>query len=290
MIGNTALVELKQIQKDYNLKAKIYAKLEMNNPSGSIKDRTALGLIEDLEYKKIIKKNSVLITATSGNLGISLAFICEQKEYKCIIIMPEDMSDERKELIKSFNATLILSDKNKGMQGAIDKAFELLENNSNYIYVNQFENIANVKAHYKTGEEIIKAMPSVNIFINGIGSGGTITGVSKILKDFNNDIKVIGIEPSVSPLISKGIVGKHNIQGIGANFIPLIFSKENIDDIMLVSDEEALFYMNELFVKENIPAGISSGANLCCAINQAKLYPDSIIVIILPDNRNRYLS
>lgn len=272
------------------MRSKIYAKLEMHNPTGSVKDRTALGLVTALEKDNVIKENSVLITATSGNLGISLAFICNQKGYKCIIVMPENMSEERKLMIRKYNASLILSPKEEGMQGAINKAYSLVNNNSNLIYIDQFTNYANVEAHYITGKEIIETLPDINIFISSIGSGGTITGVSKTLKTINNEITTIGIEPKSSPLISKGICGKHKIQGIGANFIPKILDLNYIDEIDLVSDDDAFYYMNELNDLENIPCGISSGANLCIAIKQAKKQVNKKIVIILPDSNNRYLS
>lgn len=262
----------------------------MHNPTGSVKDRTALGLVTALEKDNVIKENSVLITATSGNLGISLAFICNQKGYKCIIVMPENMSEERKLMIRKYNASLILSPKEEGMQGAINKAYNLVDNNSNLIYIDQFTNYANVEAHYITGKEIIETLPDINIFISSIGSGGTITGVSKTLKTINNEITTIGIEPKSSPLISKGICGKHKIQGIGANFIPKILDLNYIDEIDLVSDDDAFYYMNELNDLENIPCGISSGANLCIAIKQAKKQVNKKIVIILPDSNNRYLS
>ena len=218
----------------------IFVKLEKINPGGSIKDRIALSMIEGAEEKGILNKESVIIEATSGNTGIGLAMVGKLKGYKVIIIMPETMSMERKQLVKSFGAELILTDGKKGMQGSIDKLKELISENKNYINLGQFENKDNPKVHYeKTGPEIIKELINVDMFIAGIGSGGTVSGVGKYLKEINEETKIIGIEPESSPLITQNIAGPHKIQGIGANFIPDNYDENIVDKVIRISDDEA---------------------------------------------------
>ena len=289
-IGNTEIKELSNIYKKYNLKSKIFAKLELNNPTGSIKDRAAFNMIKVAEENKLINENSVIVEASSGNIGISLAYVGKVKNYKVIIVMPENMSKERIKMMEDYGAQVILTSKEKGMQGAIDKVNELLNQNKNYICLKQFENTNNKTAHYKTGTEIINQVFNIDIFINGIGTGGTISGVGEYLKSKNENIQIIGIEPAKSPLITKGISSSHGIQGIGANFIPKILNLDMIDKVLTVDDEDAIFYKNELYKEENIFCGISAGANLKIAIDIAKKEENKNIVIIIPDKGDRYYS
>lgn len=289
-VGNTNLIELINIEKKYNLKSKIFAKLEFENPSGSVKDRTALGLIQGAEKRNRLFNDSIIIEPTSGNIGISLSLIGKSKGYKVLIVMPENMSIERQEMIKSYGAEIVLTDKKLGMLGSINKVKQFVETNEKYVHLDQFNNYANVKAHYITGNEIIRQLPNIDIFINGIGSGGTISGVGEVLKKHNENIKIIGLEPALSPLLTKGYCGIHNIQGIGANFIPSILNLKIIDEIYTVTDEEAITFKKELFDVENLFCGISSGANLKVAIDIAKKEVNKNIVIILPDSGDRYLS
>ena len=270
LIGNTPLVELKNIKEKYQLKSKIYAKLELNNPTGSVKDRTALWLINDAIINNKISKENTIIEATSGNIGISLSFVCKQLGYKSLIIMPDNMSIERRNLIKANDAELILTDGALGMQGAINKLKQLKQENITFVSLNQFDNLSNKYAHHTTGKEIIDQLPNIDIFINGIGTGGTISGVAEVLKQYNKNIQVYGIEPSSSPLITKGYSKTHGIQGIGANFIPSILNLDVIDNVETVTDEDAYFYKDELNNLENIFCGISAGANLKVAIDIAK--------------------
>ena len=290
LIGNTPLVELKNIQKKYQLKSKIYAKLELNNPTGSVKDRTALSLINDAIKNNKITKENTIIEATSGNIGISLSFVCKQLGYKSLIIMPDNMSLERRKLIQENNATLILTPGNLGMQGSIDKLNQLKQQDPSLVSLNQFDNLSNKYAHHITGQEIIKQLPNIDMFINGIGTGGTISGVAEVLKQYNSNIKVLGIEPYSSPLLTKGYSNTHGIQGIGANFIPSILNQEVINEIYTIKDEDAYYYKDELFIEENIFCGISAGANLKLAIDIAKTEENKNIVIIIPDRGDRYYS
>lgn len=290
LIGNTPVIELKNIQEKYHLKSKIFAKLELTNPTGSVKDRTALNLVKDAIEKNILKEDNILIEATSGNMGISLSFVSKRLGYDVIIVMPDNMSLERRKLVELYGAKLILTDGKLGMQGAIDKVNELKKQNDKIISLNQFNNLSNKYAHHKTGEEILDQIPNIDIFINGIGSSGTISGVGEILKQKSKEIKVIGVEPATSPLITKGVFGPHKIQGIGANFIPSIINKEVIDEVRTVTDEDAYFYTKELANTESIIAGISAGANLKMAIEIAKEQENKNIVIIIPDRGDRYYS
>lgn len=286
-IGNTPLIELKKINELYNLKSKIYAKLEYLNPTGSVKDRTALGIINDLYTKNLINKNTTLVIPTSGNMGISLAYVGNKMGLKVIVTMPNNMGVERVELIQSYNASVVLTKKEEGMEGAIKVAKEI-SNKDNYIFIDQFKNEANVLAHINTGKEIYIQNNKIDYFINGIGSGGTITGVTKYLKSVNNNIKSIGIEPEESPLITKGYSNTHEIFGIGANFIPSILDLSIINEVKRVSSEDAIKYFKLLNKLENLECGISSGANLKVAIEIAQKNINKNIVIILPDKNDRY--
>ncbi len=290
LIGNTPLVELKNIETKYQLKSKIYAKLELQNPTGSVKDRTALSLINDAISNNKITKENTIIEATSGNIGISLSFVCKQLGYQSLIIMPDNMSLERRKLIQENDAKLILTPGSQGMQGSIDKLKELKEKDYNLVSLNQFDNLSNKYAHHTTGKEIIDQLPNIDIFINGIGTGGTISGVAEVLKQYNKNIKVYGIEPASSPLITKGYSKPHGIQGIGANFIPSILNLDVLDKVETITDEDAYFHKDELFKEENIFCGISAGANLKLAIDIAKKEINKNIVIIIPDRGDRYYS
>lgn len=290
LIGNTPMIELKNIQQKYHLKSKIFAKLELTNPTGSVKDRTALNLVKDAIEKNVLKKDNILIEATSGNMGISLSFVAKQMGYEVIIVMPDNMSLERRKLVELYGAKLILTEGKLGMQGAIDKVNELKQQNDKIISLNQFNNLSNKYAHHTTGKEILNQVPNIDIFINGIGSSGTISGVGEILKQSSKDIQVIGVEPALSPLITKGYFGAHKIQGIGANFIPSIMNKDVIDEVKTVTDEDAYFYTKELANLESIICGISAGANLKMAIEIAKEQENKNIVIIIPDRGDRYYS
>ena len=289
-IGNTAVIELKNIQQKYNLKSKIFAKLELDNPSGSVKDRTALNLVMSAINDNILKTDSIIVEATSGNIGISLAFIGKELGYKVMIVMPSNMSKERIDLIKSYDAEIILTDASLGMQGAINKVNEILKENDKTVCLHQFDNLNNKFAHYITGMEIIKQVPNIDIFLTGIGTSGTICGVGETLKKFNSNILIYGVEPQSSPLLTKGHFGSHKIQGIGANFIPSIYNKNVVDKIYTVSDDDAYFYTKELRTVENIFCGISAGANLKAAIEIAKEEENKNIVIIIPDKGDRYYS
>ena len=286
LIGNTPIISLEKI--GYN---NVYIKLEKYNPAGSIKDRIALSMIEGAEKKGILKKESILVEATSGNTGIALAMAGNLKGYKVIIIMPETMSIERRQLVKAFGAELILTEGAKGMNGSIEKLEELLKKNENYINLGQFENEDNPRIHFEaTGPEIYKEVPDVDVIIAGIGSGGTISGIGKFLKQKNEKVEVIGIEPSSSPLITQKKSGPHKIQGIGANFIPKIYDDDVVDKVVTVSDEDAFERVRLLANKLGILVGISSGANIFGAIEIAKKYPNKKIVTIAPDGVDKYMS
>lgn len=286
LIGNTPILSL----EDIGFK-NIFVKLEKINPGGSIKDRIALSMIEGAEEKGILNKDSVIVEATSGNTGIGLAMVGKLKGYKVIIIMPETMSMERKQLVKSFGAELILTDGKKGMQGSIDKLKELISENKNYINLGQFENKDNPKVHYeKTGPEIIKELINVDMFIAGIGSGGTVSGVGKYLKEINEETEIIGIEPESSPLITQNLAGPHKIQGIGANFIPDNYDENIVDKVIRISDDEAFETVRMIANKLGVLIGISSGANICGAIKMSKKYPDKMIVTVAPDGIDKYMS
>lgn len=286
LIGNTPIISLDKI--GYK---NVYVKLEKYNPGGSIKDRIALSMIEGAERRGELKEGSVLVEATSGNTGIGLAMAGNLKSYKVIIIMPETMSMERRQLVKAFGAELILTEGSKGMNGSIEKLEELLKENDNYINLGQFENEDNPNVHYETtGPEIYKEVPDVNVVIAGIGSGGTISGVGKFLKEKDESVKVIGIEPSKSPLITQSKAGPHKIQGIGANFVPKNYDENIVDKVITVSDEDAFEVVRLLANKLGILVGISYGANVFGAIEISKKYPDKKIVTVAPDGVDKYMS
>ena len=294
LIGKTPLLELCNIEKEYNLKGKIFAKLEYLNPAGSVKDRVALQMIEDAEAKGILKKDSVIIEPTSGNTGIGLASVAASKGYRLIITMPETMSEERRKLIAAYGAELVLTDSSKGMNGAIQKAEELSKEIPDSIVAGQFVNPANPQAHRNTtGPEIWEDTDgSVDIFVAGIGTGGTITGTGEYLKSKNESIKIVGIEPCDSPVLSGGKAGPHPLQGIGAGFIPEVLNREILDEIVTVSGNEAYESSRLLAKREGVLVGISSGAALHAAIEEAKKEENTNknIVVLLPDTGDRYLS
>nr|WP_313528429.1 cysteine synthase A [Anaerotignum sp.] len=294
LIGRTPLLELAQFEKKYNLGAKLIAKVEFMNPGGSAKDRVAKAMIEEAEKKGILKDGATIIEPTSGNTGIGLAVMAAARGYRAIIVMPDSMSMERRMLMKAFGAELVLSPGARGMAGAIEKAEELNKEIPNSFIPSQFDNPANPKAHYETtGPEIYEGTEGkVDIFVAGIGTGGTITGVGKYLKEKNSDIQVVAVEPAKSPLLSKGIAGSHGIQGIGANFIPSILDTEIYDEIITVENEEAYEVGREIARTEGLLVGISSGAAVVAAMKLAQR-PENLgknIVVLLPDTGERYLS
>lgn len=294
LIGNTPLLELTHIEKKYSLKAKIYAKLEYFNTTGSVKDRIAKSMIEDAEQKGLLKAGSVIIEPTSGNTGIGIASVGTAKGYKVIIVMPETMSIERRKLIAAYGAEIVLTEGSKGMKGAIEKANELAASTSGGLVLGQFVNPANPRAHYeRTGPEIYADTDGkVDIFVAGIGSGGTISGVAKFLKEKNENIKIVGVEPESSPVITKGYGGAHKIQGIGAGFIPDNLDLSVIDEVVAISSEDAFAYGKQIGLLEGVLVGISSGAALKAAIDVA-MRPENVgknIVVVFPDSGDRYLS
>ena len=294
LIGNTPLLHLNNIEKRLNLNVTLLAKVEYFNPTGSVKDRIALSMIEDAEQKGKIHNDTVVIEPTSGNTGIGLASVCAAKGYKCILVMPENMSKERIKLIKAYGADVVLSPKEKGMQGAVDKATELSKTYESSFIPSQFENPSNPDVHYRTtGPEIYKnSNKKVDIFIAGIGTGGTISGVGKYLKEQNRNIKIIGVEPNDSPLLTKVKAGPHKIQGIGANFVPNTLDKKYIDEFLTATTEESYEYARLVGKYEGILVGISSGAALAQAVKVAKRNENNgkTIVVLLPESGDRYLS
>ncbi len=294
LIGNTPLLELTNIEKKYNLKAKLLAKLEYLNPAGSVKDRVALAMINDMETNGLLQPDSVIIEPTSGNTGIGLAAVGAARGYRVIIVMPDSMSVERQQLMKAYGAELVLTEGSLGMSGAIEKAEQLLKEIPNSIIAGQFTNSANPKAHFKTtGPEIYRDTDGkVDIFVASVGTGGTITGTGEYLKSLNPDIKVIAVEPASSPLLSSGTAAPHKIQGIGANFVPEVLNTNIYDEIITVTDDDA-FESGRLIGKtEGVLIGISSGAALSAAIKVAKREENAgkTIVVLLPDTGDRYLS
>ncbi|CDF57582.1 cysteine synthase A [Thermobrachium celere] len=289
-IGKTPIVKLNNIvDKD---SAEIYVKVEFFNPGGSVKDRIALNMIEEAEKEGLLKKGDTIIEPTSGNTGIGLAMVCAAKGYRLILVMPETMSIERRRILKAYGAELILTEGSKGMKGAVEKAIQLAEEKG-YFMPMQFENIYNPKAHMKTTAlEILDDMEGkIDMFIAGVGTGGTITGVGEVLKQKIKDIKIVAVEPKDSAVLSGGSPGPHKIQGIGAGFIPKILNRDVIDEIVAVSNEDAMEYARLLAKKEGILVGISSGAALYAAVLKAKeLGKGKRIVVILPDTGERYLS
>lgn len=293
LIGNTPLVELTQIEKELGLKAKLIAKLELFNPAGSVKDRVALAMINDAEKRGVLSKESVIIEPTSGNTGIGLASVAAARGYKLIIVMPDSMSVERRQIMKAYGAQLVLSPGAKGMPGAIELANQLAASTPNSFIAGQFVNPANVMAHYTTtGPEIYSATDGkVDIFVAGVGTGGTITGTGKYLKEQNSKIKVVAVEPATSPVLSKGVKGPHGIQGIGAGFVPDILDTGIYDEIIPVKDEDAFTYGRIMGKKEGVLVGISSGAALAAAVELARREENAgkQIVVLMPDTGDRYL-
>ena len=294
LIGKTPLLELTHIEKQYGLKAKILAKLEYFNPAGSVKDRIAKAMIDDAEAKGLLKEGSVIIEPTSGNTGIGLASVAAARGYRIIIVMPETMSVERRQLMKAYGAELVLTEGAKGMKGAIAKADELAKEIPNSFVPGQFVNAANPKAHYAaTGPEIYADTDGkVDIFVAGVGTGGTITGVGQYLKAQNPAVKVVAVEPKSSAVLSTGVAGTHKIQGIGAGFVPEVLDTKIYDEIIPVENDDAFAVGKEIGKREGVLVGISSGAAVWAAIELAKR-PENVgknIVVLLPDTGDRYLS
>lgn len=292
LVGKTPLLRLNNIEKMFNTKSKIIAKLECFNPAGSAKDRAALSMIEQAELKGVLKKGATIVEPTSGNTGIALASIGISRGYKVILTMPETMSVERQMLLKAYGAEIILTPGNKGMAGAVEESERICKETENAVILGQFDNSDNPLAHYKTtGPEIFEDMDGkIDIFIAGIGTGGTISGVGKYLKEKNEKIKIIGIEPESSPVITKGISASHKIQGIGANFIPKNLDLSVCDEIVTVSNENALSMGNTVAKNEGLLIGISSGAAVSAAVEIAIKEKDKNIIVLLPDGGEKYLS
>ena len=294
LIGSTPLLELTHIEKELGLKAKILAKLEYFNPAGSVKDRIAKAMIDEAEASGKLKEGSVIIEPTSGNTGIGLAAVAAAKGYRIIIVMPETMSVERRQLMKAYGAELVLSDGTKGMKGAIAKADELAKEIPNSFIPGQFVNPANPKAHFEhTGPEIFEDTDgAVDIFVAGVGTGGTITGVGEYLKSKKPEVKVVAVEPATSAVLSTGVAGAHKIQGIGAGFVPDVLDTKVYDEIIPVADDDAFATGRKIGHKEGVLVGISSGAAVHAAIELAKRPENEgkTIVVLLPDTGDRYLS
>lgn len=288
VIGNTPLIKYQGLPEEY---ADVYFKLESRNPSGSVKDRAVKGILTDLFHKGILKPGDTIIEPTSGNTGVGLSAVGAALGLKVIIVMPETMSVERRQLMKAYGAELVLTPGSEGMQGALDKAEALSEEYDAPIF-GQFTNDANVEAHYRTtGPEIIRDLPNVCAFVAGVGTGGTISGVGKALKEHNPDVKIVALEPADSPLLSQGHAGPHRIQGIGANFIPKVYTPEVVDEVRTITNEQAIDTTIELAKSQGVLAGISSGANIYGAIELAKeLGEGHVVVTVLPDTGERYLS
>jgi cysteine synthase A len=292
-IGNTPLIELtKEIRVPNS--ARIFAKLERENDGGSIKSRVALALIEDGEKRGLLKQGGAVVEATSGNTGIGLALVCRARGYRAVIVMPDSMSVERQNMMKEYGAELVLTDGVLGMQAAVEKAEEIVKNTPNSLLADQFNNPVCAKAHYDTtGVEIWQQTNGkVDIFVACIGTGGTLTGVARYLKEKNPNVKIVGVEPAASPLLTKGIAGAHKIQGIGANFIPTVLDRTVYDEVLTVTDEDAFAFARGLKTDENLSVGISSGAALAAALRLAQRAENKgkNTVTVFPDDGNRYTS
>lgn len=294
LIGKTPLVRVNKIEKKFDLKAKLLVKLELFNPAGSVKDRVALSMIDEAEKAGVLKEGSVIIEPTSGNTGIGISSIAASRGYRTIIVMPETMSVERRLLMKAYGAEIVLSEGAKGMKGAIAKAEELHKENPNSIIAGQFVNPANPKIHRETtGPEIYEDTDGeVDIFVAGVGTGGTVTGVGEYLKSKKPDVKIVAVEPDSSPVLSEGNPGAHKIQGIGAGFVPDILNTDIYDEIIRIKNEDAFGYSREIGKTEGVLVGISSGAALAAAVELAKREENAgkTIVALLPDTGERYLS
>ena len=294
LIGHTPLLELTHIEKTHNLKAKLVAKLEYFNPAGSVKDRIAKAMIDDAEAKGILKPGSVIIEPTSGNTGIGLASVAAARGYRIIIVMPETMSVERRQIMKAYGAELVLTEGAKGMKGAIAKADELAQEIPGAFVAGQFVNPANPKAHYETtGPEIWADTDGrIDFFVAGVGTGGTITGTGKFLKEKNPAVQVVAVEPKSSAVLSTGVAGSHKIQGIGAGFVPDVLDTGIYDEIIAVDNDDAFAVGKEIGQREGVLVGISSGAAVWAAIEVAKRPENAgkTVVVLLPDTGDRYLS
>ncbi len=292
LIGNTPLIRLYRLEKTLGLKSRIYAKVESFNPAGSIKDRVAKHVIETAEQSGELKPNATVIEPTSGNTGIGLALVCLLKGYKVILTMPENMSVERQKLLRAYGAEIVLTDKALGMKGAIDKANELSKSIDNSFIAGQFENPSNPEAHYKTtAVEIFDALDGkVDYLVAGVGTGGTLTGIGKYLKEKIDGVKVVAVEPSSSAVLSGEKAGVHGLQGMGAGFIPKTLDTSVYDSVIKVTENDAYYYANLLAKTEGILTGISSGASLFATIQTAKAVEDKNFVVVLPDGGEKYLS
>lgn len=290
LIGNTPMFKLNNMKEEDM--ADVYIKLEKFNPGGSIKDRAALGMIEEAEKMGKIKPGDIIVEPTSGNTGIGLAMVGRLKGYKVIIVMPDSMSIERRNMIKAYGAELVLTEGNKGMTGAIEKAEELARDKKGYFIPQQFSNRANSKKHYETtAVEILKDVENLDVFVASVGTGGTIAGIGRRLKEFNKNIKVVAVEPHNSPVISGGKAAPHKIQGIGAGFVPEVYEKDVVDEVMTITDEESYEYARRFGTEEGILVGISSGANIAAAIKIAKkLGKGKKVVTVAPDGGEKYIS
>lgn len=290
LIGSTPMFKLNNMKEEDM--ADVYIKLEKFNPGGSIKDRAALGMIEEAEKMGKIKPGDIIVEPTSGNTGIGLAMVGRLKGYKVIIVMPDSMSIERRNMIKAYGAELVLTEGNKGMTGAIEKAEELARDKKGYFIPQQFSNRANSKKHYETtAVEILKDVENLDVFVASVGTGGTIAGIGRRLKEFNKNIKVVAVEPHNSPVISGGKAAPHKIQGIGAGFVPEVYEKDVVDEVMTITDEESYEYARRFGTEEGILVGISSGANIAAAIKIAKkLGKGKKVVTVAPDGGEKYIS
>lgn len=285
LVGKTPILNIEKTNKN------IFIKLEGKNPGGSVKDRAVLGMIEDAEKNGRLTKESVIVEATSGNTGIAIAMISKLKGYKSIIIMPDSMSHERRALIKAYGAELILTPGVNGMKGSVDEMNRLIKENKNYIALGQFDNKSNPRYHYNTtGVEIYEDIPDVDIFVTGVGTSGTLTGVGSYLKEKNPNIMIVAVEPQESQVLGGGVPGPHKIQGIGANFVPGNYDEKLIDEVMPISSEDAIEALKVVADKEGLLIGISSGANISAALKLSEKYPDKKIVTISPDGAEKYIS